>query len=85
MFQLTGSAFPDVAGRWQTASIPFSLFQRKVPDAARGGLTFTGGGPKNGERVAALIFSAPHAIDLTIDRIWITPDGSQTEIITPVR
>jgi hypothetical protein len=83
MFQLVGSAFPGPAGKWQTASIPFSLFQRKVRDTAGGGLAFSGGSPVDGECVAALVFSAPHPIDFVIDRIWITPDGPASETILP--
>ena len=71
------------ASEWQTASIPFSLFQRKVFDAATGGLNFTGGGPLAGERLCALIFSAPHSFDLTIDRIWITQGGAGVETFIP--
>jgi len=84
MYRLTGSQFPGPAGQWQTASIPFALFSRKEPNSATGELKFTGGPPEDGETIAVLSFSAPHAVDLVIDRIWITPDGTGSETIQPL-
>jgi hypothetical protein len=83
MFRLTAARFPGTAGVWQTASIPFALFQRKVPDPATGELVFRGGPPSVGEAVAALSFSQPHEFELVIDRIWITLDGTGVETIRP--
>jgi hypothetical protein len=84
MFRLTGARFPGSAGVWQTASIPFALFQRKVSDPATGEMTFSGGSPRAGEVVAAMSFSLPFELDLVIDRIWITPTGPAQETITPL-
>jgi hypothetical protein len=71
MFQLREPAFPRRSQRWQTVSIPFSKFVRKVR-TQEGRMEFAGGPPANGERVASLAFSSPDEIDFVIDRIWVT-------------
>jgi hypothetical protein len=81
MFMLRHGQFPGAAGEWQTASIPFSLFVRKVPDPTTGELAFIGGAPRDGEFVLALVFGGSPGFDLVIDRIWLTPDGPATESI----
>jgi hypothetical protein len=85
MFQLKAQQFPGAHNQWQTATIPFRLFQRKIPDPITGAPVFIGGGPVAGEHLAALVISAPHPIDLIIDRIWVTPTGPTQELIEPLR
>ena len=85
MFLLKAAQFPGAHNQWQTASIPFRLFQRKIPDPITGTPVFIGSGPISGEHLAALVISAPHPIDLIIDRIWITPTGPLQELIEPLR
>jgi hypothetical protein len=83
MHRLAGSQFPGAAGGWRTASIPLSLFVKKVPDPS-GELKFSGGPPAPGDKAASLAFSSPQPVDLVIDSIWITPDGTGTEVIQPL-
>jgi hypothetical protein len=80
MFQLRPTQSPRATRRWQTASIPFSQFVRKVEATPGGPPTFVGGPPSVGERVAALAFSSPEEIDFVIDRIWVTPTESSEEV-----
>jgi len=86
MYQLrTGGGFPGRSGRWQTVSIPFSSFVRKIVVEPGGFPTFVGGPPRAGEPVTALSFSSMEPSDLVIDRVWITPTGPAREEIVPLR
>jgi hypothetical protein len=76
MFMLRPGHIPGPPGVWQTASIPFSGFVRKVIDPATGQLAFIGDAPRAGEVVFALSFSGSPNFDLVIDRIWVTHDSS---------
>jgi hypothetical protein len=78
MFELRPSRFPGKSGQWQTASIPFSKFVRKVR-LADGRWQFAGGPPTPGEIVATLVFSTPEELDLIIDKIWVTSTGTTDE------
>lgn len=84
MFQLFPAQFPAQRGVWQTASIPFSSFVRKVM-APAGVMEFAGGPPVAGERITTLAFSSPEKIDFVIDRLWITPSGNGRETIQPLQ
>lgn len=86
MYQLrTGGGFPGRSERWQTASIPFANFVRKVAVEPGGAVSFVGGPPEAGELITTLAFSSVEPSDLIIDRVWITPTGSQGEKIVPLR
>jgi hypothetical protein len=85
MFKLPSSDFPRMSLGWQTVSIPFSRFVRKVA-SPEGRQEFSGGPPRAGERVAVLAFSSLEPVDFVIDRIWVTPTGSgalETQDLTP--
>jgi hypothetical protein len=85
MYQLTpGGGFPGRSGRWQTASIPFSSFKRKIVTEPGGALSFVGGPPSAGEFVTTLSFASVEPNDLVIDRVWITPTGPTREQIIPL-
>lgn len=86
MYQLTpGGGFPGRSGRWQTASIPFSSFKRKIATEPGGALSFVGGPPAAGEFITTLSFASVEPNDLVIDRVWITPTGPTREQIVPLR
>jgi hypothetical protein len=85
MYQLMRPrAFRWVGQRWQTVSVPFSHFVRKVRVEPGGNLEFRGGPPQSGELATTLIFSSPTPLDLVIDRVWITPDGPNEEEVIPL-
>ncbi len=85
MYQLRPVGFPGRSGRWQTASIPFSGFVRKIVVEPGGAPKFVGGPPRAGEPITTLSFSSMEPSDLVIDRIWITPAGPAREEIVPLR
>jgi hypothetical protein len=85
MYQLKPVGFPGRSGRWQTASIPFSGFVRKIVVEPGGSPKFVGGPPRAGEPITTLSFSSIEPSDLVIDRIWITPAGPDREEIVPLR
>jgi hypothetical protein len=85
MYQLMRPrAFRWVGQRWQTVSVPFSHFFRKIRVEPGGNLEFAGGSPEPGERVTTLIFSTPDPLDLVIDHVWITPDGPDQDEVIPI-
>jgi hypothetical protein len=58
------------AGRWRHATVPLSLFKRKVDGQ------FADVPPVAGEASTQLFFSAEeNGLQLTIDRIWVTRGG----------
>jgi len=86
MYQLKpGGGFPGRNGRWQTASIPFSSFMRKIVVEPGGAPTFVGGPPRAGEPITTLSFASIEPNDLIIDRVWIAPAGPAREEIVPLR
>jgi hypothetical protein len=69
----------DVAGEWRTVQIPIALFEKKIDDA------FTDESPVAGEFVTGFLLSnIDTGLDLTIDRIWFTPDGPGRVTFQPV-
>jgi hypothetical protein len=85
MYQLRSGGFPGRSGRWQTASIPFSSFVRKIVVEPGSSPTFVGGPPRVGEPITTLSFSSMDPSDLVIDRVWIAPTGPAREEIVPLR
>ena len=85
MYQLKPGLFPGRRGRWQTASIPFADFVRKIVVEPGAAPTFLGGPPRAGEPITALSFSSVEPSDFVIDRVWITPTGPAREEIVPLQ
>lgn len=85
MYQLKGDGFRGRMGEWQTASVPFSQFIRKIPVGPTGTRQFVGGPPRSGEFVTTLSFSSVDRLDLVIDRVWITPTKPMREETPPMQ
>lgn len=84
MYHLPSTAFSGRPGRWQTVSIPFSGFVRKIVVDPGSAPQFRGGPPQSGEPVATISFASTVPNDLVIDRVWIAPAGPLREEITPL-
>lgn len=84
MYQLKVDRFPGRPGPWQTASIPFSQFVRKVTVEPEGTRQFVGGPPRTGELVTTIVFSSVEPLDFVIDQVWVTATGPAREEIAPL-